>query len=228
MARFSRLEVLNAIIETGLVPLFYSTDAALAARILAACASGGARAVEFTDRADRAWLVFRDLIETRDRDGLPVALGIGSVVDAPTAALYIGLGADFVVGPTFDRKIARLCNRRRVPYLPGCATLTEIIEAESAGVEIVKLFPGETVGGPAFVKAILGPRPATRILTTGGVGATDESIREWFGAGVTAVGMGSRLIPSPPPPDLDVESIQRLVANVLEWIAGARIVKGQR
>lgn len=222
MARYARLDVLGRILDTGLVPLFFGPDALLAARIVAACAAGGARAIEFTDRADRAWIVFRELIEVRDRDGLDVALGAGSIVDAPTAAMYIGLGADFVVGPTFEPDIARLCNRRRVIYLPGCATLTEIVAAETAGVEIVKLFPGETVGGPAFVRAILGPRPGTLLLPTGGVSPTEASIGDWFGAGVAAVGIGSRLIPTPPPADIDLAALEQLVRKVLAWIRDAR------
>ncbi len=228
MAQFSRLDVLNGILECGFLPLFYSPDPALATRIVAACRAGGARAIEFTDRGDRAWLVFRDLVEARDRDGLRVALGAGSVVDAQTAALYIGLGADFVVGPTFDPDVARLCNRRRIPYLPGCATLTEIVEAETAGVEIIKLFPADTVGGPAFVKAILGPRPGTRILPTGGVDPTADGLRRWFDAGVAAVGIGSKLIAAPPPPDLDMSALERQVADIGRWISEARVPEVSR
>jgi 2-dehydro-3-deoxyphosphogluconate aldolase/(4S)-4-hydroxy-2-oxoglutarate aldolase len=123
-----------------------------------------------------------------------VTLGVGSVVDAATTALYIANGARFVVSPGLVPDIARLCNRRKIPYMPGCATTTEIGNAEELGVEIVKMFPGGSVGGPEFVKAVRGPMPWTKIMPTGGVEPTRESLKAWFDAGVVAVGIGSRLI----------------------------------
>jgi len=145
------------------------------------------------------------------------------VVDAGTAGLYINSGANFVVGPVLNPEVARLCNRRKVAYSPGCATPSEISAAEEWGVEIVKVFPGQTVGGPAFVKSVLGPMPWTRIMPTGGVDATRESIRAWFGAGVTAVGIGSKLIDKARVAAGDFEGISRQVAQVLAWIAQARV-----
>jgi 2-dehydro-3-deoxyphosphogluconate aldolase/(4S)-4-hydroxy-2-oxoglutarate aldolase len=121
-------------------------------------------------------------------------MGVGSVVDAPTAGLYIANGARFVVGPVLNADVARVCNRRKIPYSPGCGSATEISQAEELGCEIVKIFPGESVGGPDFVKALLGPCPWTRIMPTGGVDSTEESLRKWFEAGVACVGMGTNLI----------------------------------
>jgi 2-dehydro-3-deoxyphosphogluconate aldolase/(4S)-4-hydroxy-2-oxoglutarate aldolase len=222
MARFDRLTVLNAIVETGLVPVFYNGDLGVSKQIAAACAAGGAKVVEFTNRGDRAWNVFTQLVEWAEKAQPAVILGVGSVIDAPTAALYIGSGANFVVGPVLNPEVARLCNRRKVAYMPGCGSASEISEAEELGVEIVKVFPGAEVGGPGFVKAILGPMPWTRIMPTGGVGATEESIRGWFGAGVTCVGIGSKLITKELVAAGDYDGISKTVAQVLVWIQTAR------
>jgi 2-dehydro-3-deoxyphosphogluconate aldolase/(4S)-4-hydroxy-2-oxoglutarate aldolase len=222
MARFDRLAVLNAIVESGLVPVFYNGDLKVAQRIVAACAGGGARLVEFTNRGDRAWNVFTQLVEWAEVDHPEMILGVGSVIDAPAAALYIGSGANFVVGPILNPEVARLCNRRKIAYMPGCGSATEISQAEELGVEIVKVFPGAEVGGPGFVKAILGPCPWTRIMPTGGVDATEESIRAWFGAGVACVGIGSNLITKELVAAQDFDRISEKVAQVLAWIQDSR------
>jgi 2-dehydro-3-deoxyphosphogluconate aldolase/(4S)-4-hydroxy-2-oxoglutarate aldolase len=149
-------------------------------------------------------------------------LGVGSVVDAPTAAMYIASGANFVVGPLLNPEVARLCNRRKIAYSPGCGTASEISQAEELGVEIVKIFPGESVGGPDFVKAILGPCPWTRIMPTGGVEPTRESLTAWFKAGVTAVGIGSNLIRKDLIQAGDYAAMTANVAQVIAWIREAR------
>jgi len=222
MARFDRLAVLNTMIEAGLVPVFFEPDVDMAFRILAACEAGGARVIEFTNRGDYAANTFMQLSRLCARDLPHVILGVGTVLDAPTAALYIANGAHFVVGPSLVADVARLCNRRKIAYLPGCATLTEIGQAEELGVEIVKIFPGSTVGGPGFVKAVLAPAPWTRIMPTGGVEASEESIRAWFGAGVACVGMGSDLIRKDLVAAGDFGGISHRIAQTLEWIREAR------
>jgi len=163
MARHTRLEVLTAMKQIGLIPVFYNADFDVAKNVVNACADGGARAVEFTNRGDRAINVFTKLAEYRDKERPDIILGVGSVCDAPTAAMYIAAGADFVVGPLLDEDTARLCNSRKVPYSPGCGSVTEIHKAEMLGVEICKVFPGAQVGGPAFVKAVKAPCPWTDI-----------------------------------------------------------------
>ena len=222
MARFDRLTVLNAVIESGLVPVFYHGQVQVAQQIVAACAEGGARVVEFTNRGERAWNVFTQLVEWVEKAHPGVILGVGSVIDAPTAALYVGSGANFVVGPILNPEVARLCNRRKIAYMPGCGSATEISQAEELGVEIVKVFPGAEVGGPGFVKAVLAPMPWTRIMPTGGVDATEESIRAWFRAGVVCVGIGSKLITKDLVAAGDWEGISKKVAQVLAWIQEAR------
>ncbi len=222
MARFTRLEVLNAIVETGLVPVFYHRDIEVAKKVVAACAAGGARLVEFTNRGDFAPLVFTELAQHVAKAHPKLILGVGSVIDAPTAALYIASGANFVVGPILNPEIARLCNRRKIAYSPGCGSASEISEAEELGVEIVKVFPGDSVGGPNFVKSILGPCPWTRIMPTGGVEATKESITAWFKAGVTAVGIGSNLIRKEWVEAGNYDAIAAKTAELLAWIREAR------
>lgn len=222
MARFDRLSVLNAMIETGLVPVFFEPDVEVARRIAAACAAGGTRVIEFTNRGDYAADTFLQLSRLCARDLPQVVLGAGTVLDSPTAALYIAYGAHFVVGPSLVPDVARLCNRRKIAYIPGCATMTEIGEAEELGMEIVKIFPGSTLGGPSFVKAALAPSPWTRLMPTGGVEASEESIRAWFTAGVACVGMGSNLIRKDLVAAGDFEGITSLVAQTLGWIREVR------
>ena len=223
MARFRRLEVLNTILELGLVPVFYNKDAEVAKKVVTACAAGGARVVEFTNRGDFAAQVFGKVSQYFARTDPAVILGVGSVIDAPTAAMYIANGANFVVGPLLNPEIARLCNRRKIAYSPGCGSVTEISQAEELGVEIVKVFPGSSVGGPAFVKAVAGPCPWTYIMPTGGVDATEESIRGWFRAGAACVGMGSKLIRKDLVAAGDWAGITDQVRQVLAWIREARV-----
>ena len=225
MARFTRLDVLNAMVEIGLVPVFYHPDLETAKKIVAACLSGGARVVEFTNRGDFANQVFTSLSQHVAQTAPEVILGVGSIVDAPTAALYIASGANFVVGPALNPEIARLCNRRKIAYSPGCGSVSEISQAEELGVDIVKIFPGGTVGGPAFVKAILGPCPWTRIMPTGGVDVTEDSVKAWINAGTTCLGIGSKLITKDLVAAGDFNAIAAKTAQVIRWIREARTKK---
>jgi 2-dehydro-3-deoxyphosphogluconate aldolase/(4S)-4-hydroxy-2-oxoglutarate aldolase len=194
MARFARLKVLNTIVETGMVPVFYHPEIEVARQVAAAVAAGGCPLLEFTNRGDHAWEVFTELERYCAREVPNLILGVGSVVDPGTASLYINCGANFVVGPVLNPDVARACNRRKVPYSPGCGSASEISQAEELGCEIVKIFPGGEVGGPAFVKAVKGPCPWVSIMPTGGVDSTEASLKAWFDAGVTCVGMGSNLV----------------------------------
>jgi 2-dehydro-3-deoxyphosphogluconate aldolase / (4S)-4-hydroxy-2-oxoglutarate aldolase len=222
MARFSRLEVLNAIVETGLVPVFYHPDVEVAKKIAKAVAEGGARVLEFTNRGDFAPFVFTELARHLAQSNPKIILGVGSIVDAPTAAFYIASSANFVVGPNLNPEVARLCNRRKIAYSPGCGSASEIAQAEELGVEIVKIFPGDCVGGPGFVKAILGPCPWTRLMPTGGVETTKESIAAWFKAGITAAGIGSNLIKKEWVAAENYAAITAKTTEVLAWIREAR------
>jgi 2-dehydro-3-deoxyphosphogluconate aldolase/(4S)-4-hydroxy-2-oxoglutarate aldolase len=221
MARFSRLQVLNQMVGTGLVPVFYHADVEVATRIVEALLDGGVRCVEFTNRGDQAHIVFGELVR-RFEDDPHAILGAGSVLDPGTASLYIQLGANFIVGPALNPKVARACNRRKVAYSPGCGSVSEISAAEELGVEIVKIFPGSQVGGPGFVKAVRGPMPWTYLMPTGGVEPSEENMRAWFEAGVAAVGMGSKLVRKDLVAAGDFETIKDKAAQTLAWIHAIR------
>ena len=194
MARFDKIAVLGKIGVTGMVPVFYNADLQVCKDVVKACYDGGVRAFEFTNRGDFAHEVFGELVKWAAAECPELALGVGSVVDAPTAALYIQLGACFVVGPLFNPDIAPVCNRRLVPYCPGCGTASEMGKAQELGCDLTKLFPGD-VYGANMVKGILAPMPWSKILVTGGVSPDAENLRKWFAAGVYCVGMGTKLFP---------------------------------
>ena len=218
MALHSRMATLNTIYDTGVVPIFYNGDRDVCVKVIDAILAGGCRVIEFTNRGDFAINVFRDIREKYYNSNPELVFGVGSIVDASTAAMYIANGADFILSPSLDEDSAFMCNKHKVPYVPGCGSLTEIVRAEELGAEIVKVFPGSAVGGPGFVKAILGPRPRTSVLPTGGVDATEESIKSWFEAGASVVGMGSKLITKDNLASGDYAAITERTKNVLGWI----------
>ena len=222
MARHTRLEVLTKMKEVGLIPVFYNSDFEIAKNIVTACADGGAKCIEFTNRGDRAINVFTKLAEYRDAERPDIILGVGSICDAPTAAMYIAAGADFVVGPLLDEETAVICNKRKIPYSPGCGSVSEIHKAHSLGVEICKIFPGAQVGGPAFAKAVKGPCPWTELMPTGGVSPTKESLTEWFDAGIACAGMGSKLITKELLAAKDYAGIAKKVKETIELIKEIR------
>ena len=195
MARFNKMQVLDAIVSTGMVPVYYNKDVEIAKQVVKACYEGGVRAFEFTNRGDFAHEVFADLIKFATKECPELVLGVGSIVDAGTASLYLQLGANFVVGPLFNPEIAKVCNRRLVPYTPGCGSVSEIGFAQEVGCDLCKIFPAGNVGGPSFVKNIKAPMPWSMIMATGAVEPTEENLSAWFKAGVTCVGMGSKLFP---------------------------------
>lgn len=218
MAKFSRLHVYQTMINTGIVPVFYHAEVEVAKQVIKACYDGGILAFEFTNRGDFAHEVFTELVKWTDKACPEMIMGIGSIVDAPTAALYIQSGANFVVGPLLNPDIFNVCNRRQIAYSPGCATPSEIGLAQELGAEIVKVFPGGNVGGPSFVKNIKGPMPWSKLMVTGGVEPTEENLAAWFKAGVTCVGMGSNLFPEEVIQKEDWATITRLCRDSLSIV----------
>ncbi len=194
MAKYNKLQVLQTMKETGIVPVFYNADIEVSKNVLKACYEGGIRAFEFTNRGDFAQEVFAELVKFANKELPGMIMGVGSVVDPGTAALYIQLGANFVVGPVFNPAVAPVCNRRLIPYCPGCGSVTEVSSAQEAGCDVCKVFPGDVLG-PAFVKDLRGPMPWSQIMVTGGVKPEKANLEGWFKAGVTCVGMGSNLFP---------------------------------
>lgn len=194
MAAISKISVLQKMFATRVVPVFYHHDASVAREVVRACYAGGVRAFEFTNRGDFAHEVFADVVKFVRAECKDMAIGVGTVVDAPTAALYIQMGADFVVSPLFNVDVAKVCNRRNMPYIPGCGSVSEVGNALESGCDVVKIFPGDVLGA-GFVKSLLAPMPWTNVMVTGGVEPTEENLRTWRKAGVSCVGMGSKLFP---------------------------------
>lgn len=224
MARFNKIQTLRAIIQTGMVPVYYNNNVAIAKQVVKACYEGGVRAFEFTNRGDFAHEVFGELAKYVARECPELALGVGSVVDPATAALFIQSGADFVVGPLFNPEIAKVCNRRLIPYTPGCGSVSEIGFAQEAGCDLCKIFPAGNVGGPSFVKNLKAPMPWTLIMATGAVEPTEENLSAWFEAGVSCVGMGSKLFPKEAIAKGDWRSITDLCRDTLSIIQKYRQV----
>jgi 2-dehydro-3-deoxyphosphogluconate aldolase/(4S)-4-hydroxy-2-oxoglutarate aldolase len=219
MAQFTRIEVAQVMKQTGIVPLFYHSDVEVSKKVLKACYDGGARLMEFTSRGDFAFEIFGALNKYAIAELPGMILGVGSVTDAAAASLYMQLGANFIVTPVLREDIAIACNRRKVLWSPGCGTLTEIARAEELGCEIVKLFPGD-IYGPEFINGIKGPQPWTSIMPTGGVSPTAENLKTWFDAGVTCVGIGSKLIKADAQGAFDLAKIESLTRDCIEIIKG--------
>ena len=217
MAQFTRIEVASIMKEQGMVPLFYHADIDLGKNILKACYDGGARLLEFTARGDFAHEVFLELNKYAIKELPGMVMGVGSITDAAAASLFMQMGANFIVTPSLREDIAQVCNRRKVLWSPGCGTLTEINNAEELGCEIVKLFPGATYG-PGFVKAIKGPQPWTSVMPTGGVSTEESNLKSWFDAGVTCVGMGSKLISKEVIETRDYAGLEKTVRETLVLI----------
>lgn len=224
MASKDRMAVLAAMMDQSVIPVFYHPDVELCVNVIQACANAGAKCIEFTNRGDFAAHVFYDVTRHFAKADPSVIMGVGSIVDASTAGLFIANGAKFVVGPLLNAEVAKVCNRRGIPYSPGCGSATEIGDAQELGVEIVKVFPGSSVGGPDFVKSVMGPMPWTRIMPTGGVEPTEESLRKWFGAGIVACGIGSNMITKKL---LDAKDFQGIEDNVRQTLSLVQRIKAE-
>ena len=221
MAKYDKLQVLETVKETGIVPVFYNAELETSKKVLKACYEGGIRAFEFTNRGDFAHKVFGELVKYANKELPGMIVGVGSIVDPGTAALYIQLGANFVVGPLFNPEIAPVCNRRLIPYCPGCGSVSEVGAAQEAGCDLCKVFPGDVLG-PSFVKGLRAPMPWSRIMVTGGVKPERENLAGWFGAGVTCVGMGSNLFPKELIASGEWEKITGLCKNALAIVKEVR------
>lgn len=219
--RFSKLQVLTAMKETGMVPVFYNSDLETSKQVVKACYEGGVRAFEFVNRGDFAHEVFGELVKFAAKECPEMIMGIGSIVDAPTAALYIQLGANFLVGPLFNPDVAKVANRRLIPYAPGCGSVSEVGFAQEAGCDICKVFPGDVLGA-GFVKGLKAPMPWSNLMVTGGVKPEKDNLKAWFDAGVTCVGMGSNLFPSDMMKAKNWAGITQLCSNALSIIKEVR------
>lgn len=221
MARFDKIQVLAKMSEAPMVPVFYHKNAETACNVVKACYEGGVRAFEFTNRGDFAHEVFEQVIKFAGRECPDMAIGVGSVVEPGTASLYMQSGACFVVGPLFNPEVAKVCNRRGVPYTPGCGSVSEVGNAQEMGCDLCKVFPGDVLG-PKFVKGLMAPMPWSKLMVTGGVEPTEENLTAWFKAGVFCVGMGSKLFPKERIEAHDWDYITDKCKESLQIIAKAR------
>lgn len=221
MVKFSKHEVVSKILEIGLLPTFYNEDIEVAKKVVKACVEGGAKVVEFTNRGDFAYHVFIELAKSCNQESSEIILGVGTVIDPFTATLYINNGANFIVGPVFNPEVSKICNRRRVPYIAGCYSPSEISNAEEMGVEIIKVFPAHTLGY-GFIKSMLGPSPRSKLMPSGGVKATREDVFGWIKAGASALNIGSNLISKDLVKTGDFRGITKKVEQCISWIKEAR------
>jgi 2-dehydro-3-deoxyphosphogluconate aldolase / (4S)-4-hydroxy-2-oxoglutarate aldolase len=217
MPRFTRLEVYNKIMEARVVPLFFHKDLETCKNVVKACYTGGLKVFEFTNRGDNAHEIFNELNKMAAKEMPDLVLGVGSVIEPATAALYIQLGAAFIVAPVLNEDMAKMCNRRKVAWMPGCMTVSEVSKAEELGAEFVKIFPAD-LGGPTFVKNIKGPMPWANIMTTGGVTPDPENLKSWFSVGTAAVGMGSKLVSKEIVANKDWKKLQETSKQIVDTV----------
>ena len=222
MARFNKVQVITAMKETGMVPVFYDKDAEIVKNVVKACYDGGVRVFEFTNRGDFAHEVFNEVNKWVIDNCPDMIMGVGTVIDPATAALYLQLGANFIVGPNFNPAICEVCNRRLVPYSPGCGSVSEINNAQAMGCDVTKVFPAGNVGGPSFVKNVMAPLRWSNIMVTGGVAPDEENLTNWIKAGVLCVGMGSKLFPKEVVAAGNWQAVTDKCIEALGYIAKAR------
>lgn len=222
MARFSRIEVAQAMKATGIIPVFYNSDVEMCKEVIKACYDGGVRVFEFTNRGDYALEVFTTLTKWSAVECPEMIIGVGSIIDEATTAMYIAAGSNFIVSPILNAGMASVCNKRKVAWSPGCGTVTEVVRAHELGCEVVKIFPGSAVGGPDFVKGVMGPMPWACIMPTGGVSPDEANLTTWFKAGVHCVGMGSQLFPAKVLADKDYNYITNICAEALAIVQKLR------
>lgn len=222
MAKFSRIEVIMRMHETGIIPIFYHSDPEVCRNVISACYRGGISIFEFTNRGDFAHELFSDLNKWAIKELPGMMLGVGSVVDPGTASLYIQMGANFIVSPLLNPEMPKVCNRRKILWIPGCGSMSEVNYAEELGAEIIKIFPGMSVGGPDFIKAVKGPCPWSNLMPTGGVEPTVENLKEWFDAGAACVGIGSNLITKELIQKKDWDGMAAKVAETLKIVKSVR------
>jgi 2-dehydro-3-deoxyphosphogluconate aldolase / (4S)-4-hydroxy-2-oxoglutarate aldolase len=188
---FSKQQIINTMKGTGIVPLFTHDDPEDAQQVLEAAYRGGIKVFEFTNRRKNSFEVFVHLLKVAKKYP-DLMVGIGTIMDAATTKKFIEAGAHFIISPILKLEMAPVCHTNDRLWIPGCATLTEIVTAKENGAEIIKIFPGSVLG-PGFVSSIMPVVPDLQLMITGGVEPTEKSLSAWFNAGATCVGMGSQL-----------------------------------
>jgi len=214
--KFTTEQMLHSMQQTGMIPVFNHTDIAVAKEVLDASYAGGVRVFEFTNRAENSLSVFKELYEYGSKYP-DMTIGIGTIFSDEEAEAFINVGADFIVSPAFIPQVAAYCNSVDVLWIPGCATITEILNAKKLGASLVKAFPGNVVGS-AFVAAAKSVFPELHIMPTGGVEPTEANLTEWFEAGVLCVGMGSQLFKKEWIKDQNYDQLENKIAETIKVI----------
>ncbi|MBK8292000.1 MAG: bifunctional 4-hydroxy-2-oxoglutarate aldolase/2-dehydro-3-deoxy-phosphogluconate aldolase [Flammeovirgaceae bacterium] len=218
--KFTKQQIVAGMEATGLVPLFSHDDATKSQAVLEASYRGGVRVFEITNRKANSFEVFKHLREAaNDLPGM--MLGIGTIMDAKTTLKFIEAGADFIISPILKIEMAQICHDHNVHWIPGCATLTEIVTAKEHGAEVIKVFPGSVLG-PQFVSSIMPVVPDLKLMITGGVEPTHENLKGWFKAGAMCVGMGSHLTTKDIIANNDWTGLQKKVESILTLISEIR------
>lgn len=217
---FTKDQIVGVMRETGVVPLFTHDNAEDAQQVVEAAYRGGVRTFEFTNRRPNSFEIFSHLVKERHR--FPdLMLGIGTILDGPTTQKFIDAGADFIISPIMRLEMAEVCNRNNVPWIPGCATLTEMVTARDNGAAVIKVFPGSVLG-PGFVSAVMPVIPDLKLMITGGVEPTRENLEAWFKAGAMCVGMGSQLFTKDILSTRDWKALSDKIATALQLVRDIR------
>ncbi len=215
-------DIAHKIISRGLMPVFFHPDPVVSESVLKACYNSGLRVFEYTHRGEEAFGNFLKLRKITDKNFPDMALGIGSITNTDLGIKYINAGADFVVAPNYDPYLGRMVTNKDLLWIPGCGTLTEIINARESGAKIIKIFPGNVLG-PGFVKSVLGPVPDLKLMPTGGVNTESANLRSWFEAGVVAVGIGSHLFDKRVIKNGEWPQLEESISTILTLISGFKI-----
>jgi len=207
--------ILNGILEQQILPLFNHASLETSQQVIKACYDGGLRYFEYTNRNDHALDVYTGLQKYCAKELPGMMLGAGTIKNIIDASSYAAAGAPFLISPLISKDLFDYCSRHKILWIPGCGTASEIGMAENWGIELVKIFPAEQLGGTGFVKAIRGPFPDIKILVTGGVKPEEENIRAWMQAGANAVGLGSQLFPKELISQGDFTPLKQNIENLL-------------
>jgi 2-dehydro-3-deoxyphosphogluconate aldolase/(4S)-4-hydroxy-2-oxoglutarate aldolase len=220
MANFSNDAIQQAMKTSGMIPVFYHADIEVAKAVVDASYKGGVRVFEFTNRGENAFSVFTELLKHVQKYS-DLMLGIGTIMDAATTQKFISAGAHFIVSPILKQEMAAVCQKENKLWIPGCATLTEIVTAKDLGAKVIKIFPGSVLG-PGFVSSIMPVVPGLQLMPTGGVEPTEANLSAWFKAGVICVGMGSQLFAKDVIETKNWAKLEQSVADALAIITKIR------
>jgi len=219
---FARIKVCLELEKSGVIPIFYNSSLETSIQIIKSCYEGGFRAIEFTNRGDFAHEIFSELSKYVQKVFPEMILGAGTIIEPHTAALFIQLGAKFIVSPLLNEDMAKICNRRKTLWIPGCATVSEISKAEELGCEMIKMFPAREIGGIEFLKNMKQVSPKSNFMITGGVVPDEENLRLWFNTGATCIGIGSNLIKKEILEANDFDTLRINAEKLIQTIAKSR------